>query len=181
MSVAARATYMSAKLALVQSKIQPIYQTYQDVCQMGVEEINRISNEILEIEAQIQDAQAQAEEWATNQVQKLVARLTKRLERLVARFNKMVDSLTGVKQESLTVVSQIASNAIVGISGISLEVELSPPDPLTGQGGNIQINPQLDLLDESTLLVQQTLMDPTTKVTSAVAGNVAVSEVIIVA
>jgi ribosome-associated translation inhibitor RaiA len=164
MSLTAKATYMATKANLIMTKLQPLIDKYNEICQMGVELLAEVGAEIQAVMAEIDALTQEAVTYITASQSKLMAKLNRRLEKLTTRLNKFIAKVTELKNKAIEDIEEMITWAVSGISGVTLDVSITPPDPILGTGGSISIIPTPDLIDESTLLVDQTLTDPTTVV-----------------
>lgn len=171
MSVIARSTYMASKVALVQQKIQPVVDVYQDVCEMGVQAITYVNDKIAEAFQAKAELESQIGDYITKQQQRAMEVINKLITKLQARLTKLITRVTASKDSAISTVEGMASSATSGISGITVELDITPPDPITGTGGSLTPTITPALFDESTLLVKNTLTDPTTTVNSTVTGS----------
>lgn len=168
MSLPAKSTYMAAKAQLVMEKVQPIIDTYEDVCQMGVQLLQEVQEKIQLVTSKIAELIAIGLDYLSKAQARLLAQYNKQKERLMLQLQKLVTKVTALKDTAVSKIEDMASRSVTGISGVNLDINLTSPDPLTGTGGNISITPTPDLIDESTMLVDQTLTDPTTVTNSQV-------------
>lgn len=171
MSIMARTTYLATKVNTVQIKLQPIIETYEKVKTIGVENIASLTAEISELMAKLGEAILQANEWVSKKSDDLVKWIEKRIERLTEKLNKLTAKVTEIKDKAIASIEKLVADSMSGVSGVELEVDITPSDPITGEGGSISLVPTPKLFDESTLLVDQTLTDPTTVITSTVVGT----------
>lgn len=168
MSLTAKATYMATKANLIMTKLQPLIDKYNEICQMGVELLAEVGAEIQAVMAEIDALTQDTVSYITASQSKLMAKLNRRLEKLTTRLNKFIAKVTELKNKAIEDIEEMITWAVSGISGVTLDVSITPPDPILGTGGSISIIPTPDLIDESTLLVDQTLTDPTTITNSIV-------------
>lgn len=171
MSLIAKSTYMGAKSDLVMSKVTPLVAKFNDICTAGVNLLEDLVTKLTSLIDQLNALVIKALTYLTKQEKKLQVFLTKQRAKLEAKIDRLVTRLTTYKTQACTQLSSSIDQSIAGISGISINTDITPPDPLTGMGGSISITPTPDLIDESTLLVDQTLTDPTTIVTGGVVGT----------
>lgn len=167
MALAAKATYMAAKVHSLQQRIQPVIDTYHRVVQMGVNLIQAIQAKIAFIQGKIAELTSQVVGFISKQQQRLMDQLNKLKARIMARLSKMIAKVTAVKEKAIAKVEELINSAVVGLTGINLTVDIVAPDPILGTGGSITPTVTPDLFDDVTTVVDDTITSPDTVVTSS--------------
>lgn len=194
MSLIAKATYLAEKVRLVKEKIDPLIDWYDKMKQMGLDKIAKLATEIQEILTIIHEYDQQidglismdplsTDPTVTEQIQSVLAlphnkigpkaknsllAAGRNLDRANKKLADLKAKLISYRNEAVNDIEDMMESSLKGISGINIDIQVTPPDPLTGNGGSIVPVLTPKLIDESTSLVDQTLTDPTTVVNSIV-------------
>lgn len=194
MSLTAKSTYLAEKVRLIKEKIDPLLEWYTQMKQMGLDKLAELATEIQNILAIIHEYDQQInglininpisiDPTVTKQVKDLLdipknkigpksreslLAAARNLDRLNKKLADLKLKLIGYRNSAINDIAEMMESSLKGISGIDVDIQITPPDPITGNGGSIipVITPKL--IDEATALVDATLMDPTTVVNSVV-------------
>lgn len=196
MSLIAKGKYIGAKILLIQAKLAPILSWYEDMKAMGLDKLAELADQIQQILAIIHEYDQQVnglinlnplpgptDPNVTQQVKTLLAQPGNKIgpkgkdallaaARNLDRFNKKLADLKlkliAYRTDAVNDISDMLESSMKGISGIDFSFNITPPDPITGEGGSIE--PEFTGLpsDESSDLVDDTLKDETTIVNSQV-------------
>lgn len=198
MSIIAKTTYLAEKIRLIKEKIDPIIEWYNNMKQMGLDKLAMLAQEIQEILSLIHEYDQQIDglldldplsfdPTVTSQVKDLLGKpynklgfksqdsllsAARKLDRLNRKLHELKLRLIKYRTYAIEDIEVMIESSLKGISGINVDIQITLPDPITGEGGSIVpiITPKL--FDEATALVDQTLTDPTTIVTSVVSTSV---------